>query len=254
MSDTSTPTAVLEAARARLDALATDLDLQLDGTIDAIRAALDLLAARVEGGTSPDGAAERADRYRAVLMDVLDDVAMLVPHAPASCWPALAGIYYAVENAAGSDPDTLPLPPEPAQPAPPPSGLDVGPIRARLAAATPGPWGIQGAHMDYQIIARGPSVNGWSTGPVIVDVDVRGGRPTEKDADFIAHAPADIAALLAELDRRTPPPGPRVGERVTADDPDDDYPNCECADYCPHDGPWEFDTEAIDCDGGTDAG
>ena len=57
------------------------------------------------------------------------------------------------------------------------STLDLEPIKERLAAATPGPW-------DFHIIP--PEIGGMGTGA---------------DAEFIANAPEDIAALIAEVER-----------------------------------------------------
>ena len=66
-------------------------------------------------------------------------------------------------------------------------------IRARLAAATPGPWkswieGQEGAWGG----SPGVMVPATSGGDFI-----EAGRP--EDAEFIAHAPADIAYLLSLL-------------------------------------------------------
>ena len=70
-------------------------------------------------------------------------------------------------------------------------------IRARLEAATPGPWArdpYKGANM--QVVAHGNEV-----------VAYHGHHQRQKDKNvvpnfiFIAHAPTDIAALLADNDR-----------------------------------------------------
>lgn len=63
--------------------------------------------------------------------------------------------------------------------------LDLEPIKARLAAATPGPWEMQD---EYIACPDGDFVC------TIVD----GG--TERDAMLIANAPTDLAALVAEVE------------------------------------------------------
>lgn len=60
-------------------------------------------------------------------------------------------------------------------------------IRARLVAATPGPWTV-----DDSISSLGYDIDE-------VPCGVRKAFDRREDADFIAHAPADIAALLAAL-------------------------------------------------------
>ena len=78
------------------------------------------------------------------------------------------------------------------------STLDIEAIKTRLAAATPGPWVSNwsqpsGDERCEQILAEnGDEVVGalWYDGLHLA--------VNEKDADLIAHAPADIAALLAE--------------------------------------------------------
>lgn len=59
-------------------------------------------------------------------------------------------------------------------------------IRGRLAAATPGPW-----KWEYgQLVSKNDEV-----------MDEPGiNKPSDPDAIFIANAPADIAALLAEIE------------------------------------------------------
>jgi len=84
---------------------------------------------------------------------------------------------------------------------------DLEAIRARLAAATPGPWGWQ---------ATGEKDNSWSLGTVIDDDEqpmsgevgdagtvvefVAEGFDHVPNADFIAHAPEGIAHLLRVAD------------------------------------------------------
>lgn len=73
--------------------------------------------------------------------------------------------------------------------------FELNAIRERLAAATPGPW-----RAEYSGI----------TGPVVVDAESIDARDHvarcphyrgQADTDFIAHAPTDVAALLAEVER-----------------------------------------------------
>ncbi len=73
-------------------------------------------------------------------------------------------------------------------------------IKRRLSKATPGPWGIQGQHMDYEIVGPGPSVEGWCTGPVVLQISLRDKTVSREDAELISNAPADIADLLAEVE------------------------------------------------------
>lgn len=59
-------------------------------------------------------------------------------------------------------------------------------IRRRLEAATPGPWGFSGGEWGDV-----------GTGTETIAHDIQ----NPADGDFIAHAPADIAALLAYTER-----------------------------------------------------
>lgn len=67
-------------------------------------------------------------------------------------------------------------------------------IRARLNAATEGPWSVDG-----------PSQCGPGDTLTVYPVEDGGAlayvQPSWDDAELIAHAPTDLAALLAELDR-----------------------------------------------------
>ena len=66
-------------------------------------------------------------------------------------------------------------------------------IRARLDAATPGPWERHPSE-PWIYVRRGPfTVN-------IIGTQLRAAQQ-HGDADLIAHAPADIAWLLAEVER-----------------------------------------------------
>ena len=81
--------------------------------------------------------------------------------------------------------------------------LDLEPIKERLDEATPGPWkfhvlpqpvGITVATIHSE---HGPRETCWT---VELPPEI-GGMGTEKDAEFIAHAPDDLAALLDEVER-----------------------------------------------------
>jgi len=69
---------------------------------------------------------------------------------------------------------------------------DLAAIRARLAAATPGPWRLQtcacGAVCDDAAAVK-------AGGVLVVEC------ADDPDADLIAHAPTDLAALLDEVER-----------------------------------------------------
>lgn len=72
--------------------------------------------------------------------------------------------------------------------------LDIEPIKARLAAATPGPW---------QTIVTVETDIGTEHLVTEADMDASciGTSPQAADADLIAHAPTDLAALIAEVER-----------------------------------------------------
>jgi hypothetical protein len=81
-------------------------------------------------------------------------------------------------------------------------------IRARLAAATPGPWtAIQktwrsrtsGHTWSAYGIEQSQEVYGDDAWAISYATDT--GQIAQKDADLIAHAPADLAYLLAEVER-----------------------------------------------------
>lgn len=71
--------------------------------------------------------------------------------------------------------------------------LDLEPIRARLVNATPGPWYVESSHNELWLIA-GVLRDQYGDNAISSDSD----RAT---IEFIAAAPADIAAMLAELSR-----------------------------------------------------
>jgi hypothetical protein len=70
-------------------------------------------------------------------------------------------------------------------------------IRERLAKATPGPWERKAGYRTYRVLYRhdGETVREVATCSESIQ-DMR-------DADFIAHAPADVADLLTAVDRLT---------------------------------------------------
>ena len=73
--------------------------------------------------------------------------------------------------------------------------LDLEPIKERLAAATPGPWFAD----DDGGVSTEPHAYTMTSTPV---VDTEGcGMGNPKDAIFIANAPEDIAALVAEVEQ-----------------------------------------------------
>ena len=65
-------------------------------------------------------------------------------------------------------------------------------IEARLAAATPGPWSRSGH--DVGQVVYGPGGQPDLIGPISTNSDI-------EDAEFIAHAPVDIRALIDEVKR-----------------------------------------------------
>ena len=74
--------------------------------------------------------------------------------------------------------------------------LDLRPIKARLEAATPGPWKAipwYGFPQEVSPVAEVSMIGVFSDCPV-------SGSPA-KDADLIANAPADLTALVAEVER-----------------------------------------------------
>ena len=73
--------------------------------------------------------------------------------------------------------------------------LDLEPIKERLTAATPGPWFAD----DDGGVSTEPHAYTMTSTPV---VDTEGcGMGNPKDATFIANAPTDITALVAEVER-----------------------------------------------------
>lgn len=66
-------------------------------------------------------------------------------------------------------------------------------IKARLGAAMPGPWKV-GYSMDIESLGR--SID--AADDCVIEPNI---FLAMDDADFIAHAPTDIADLLAEVER-----------------------------------------------------
>lgn len=75
--------------------------------------------------------------------------------------------------------------------------LDLTPIKTRLATATPGPWSAYSAMCCPDMGGvRGPR------GSVCAHQVGRYGHPmTMEDAEFVAAARTDVAALVAEVER-----------------------------------------------------
>lgn len=69
--------------------------------------------------------------------------------------------------------------------------IDLDAIRAREAAATPGPWFDDGQEIYTE------SEHDW----VAETLDIDNPKSTAANAQFIAHAREDIPGLLAEVDR-----------------------------------------------------
>ena len=84
------------------------------------------------------------------------------------------------------------------------STLDLEPIKERLAAATPGPWDADGTEVSQHWSRPEPWLT-IATNEVDCMAYCYGGRgrgvERVEDAEFIAHAPEDIRALLAEVKR-----------------------------------------------------
>lgn len=72
--------------------------------------------------------------------------------------------------------------------------LDLEPIKARLAVATPGPWHVEPEDTACgSFVARMPGI--------YIEPEHQHLAPAGNDAALIANAPADIAALVAEVER-----------------------------------------------------
>lgn len=73
--------------------------------------------------------------------------------------------------------------------------LNLEPIKERLEAATPGPWDFDTIPEtgESRVVVRS------NTGDPMLDVSVATHGVSAEDAEFIAHAPEDIRALIGEL-------------------------------------------------------
>lgn len=81
---------------------------------------------------------------------------------------------------------------------------DIEAIRARITAATPGPWKAEWVDGDdwWQITGQPFDDGGqWLACPEVATTDEMEDDGT--DADLIAHAPADLAALCDEVEELT---------------------------------------------------
>ena len=72
--------------------------------------------------------------------------------------------------------------------------LYLDPIRARLAAATPGPWEVDECSEETTVIVAGSDLT-------IICSELWQGWEGTQDAALIANAPTDMAALVAEVER-----------------------------------------------------
>ena len=83
--------------------------------------------------------------------------------------------------------------------------LDLDPIRTRLEAASPGPWRwedwgdppLDHEHNAYTLASDELGL----TKAICTAAEATSMWKNPADADLIAHAPSDIAALLAEVER-----------------------------------------------------
>lgn len=81
--------------------------------------------------------------------------------------------------------------------------LDLAAIRARVEAATAGPWHAYDANVDYDGPSRWAAANDahLTLDPRYDHLDVTVDCGTEQDAEFVAHARDDVPALLSEVER-----------------------------------------------------
>ena len=77
--------------------------------------------------------------------------------------------------------------------------MDLQEIEARLEAATPGPWDFETIPEtgESRVVVRS------NTGDPMLDVSVAPHGVRAEDAEFIAHAPEDMRALIAALERQS---------------------------------------------------
>lgn len=79
--------------------------------------------------------------------------------------------------------------------------IDLAPIKERLAKATPGPWRVWRDPDPTKVRATAVET-AWCHGDIEGDTElITDYLPTDADATFIANAPEDIAALVAEVER-----------------------------------------------------
>jgi hypothetical protein len=83
--------------------------------------------------------------------------------------------------------------------------LDLEPIKARLAAATSQPWEVAEAHTYKdgkqtvsELFVRRPDDDVSIAADIL---DPTTSNPSQANADFIAHTPADVWALIGEVER-----------------------------------------------------
>jgi hypothetical protein len=83
--------------------------------------------------------------------------------------------------------------------------MNLDEIRARAEAATPGPWHLDGRSIcaDVEISHDGPVDGKWRKTVACSVGAWLSGRPTDTDAEFIAHAREDVPALLALVESLT---------------------------------------------------
>ena len=121
-----------------------------------------------------------------------------------------------------------------------PTTPDLAAIRARAAAATPGPWQTaeQAGYPEY-----GENFVGNFTGEYLAgvgDIDFGAGDDAEADLAFVLNAPEDVSALLALVDRQAAEVvrlRARVAELEAAAEQDDDEMVRCAALHCPN-GEW----------------
>ncbi|MEU3855665.1 hypothetical protein [Streptomyces sp. NPDC029554] len=83
-----------------------------------------------------------------------------------------------------------------------PDWLD--PIRGRVHAITPGEWTTQAATLNGRVLTHCIGINGLKADEdCIAETDPRPDGRAAANADFIAHAPADIRKLLGHIDQLT---------------------------------------------------
>ncbi len=79
--------------------------------------------------------------------------------------------------------------------------LDLESIKERLDEATPGPWRVWRDPDPTKVRATAVET-AWRYGDIEGDTElITDYLPTDADATFIAEAPSDIAALIAEVER-----------------------------------------------------